>query len=331
MLNTTTRNSRITTEIFISRAIIKHGCRYDYSNAIYKGARKELSIICRNHGEFRQIAGNHLNGSGCPKCKSNYKLNNDSFKEKARIKHGDYYDYSKSIYKGIDKKITINCYEHGEFTQIASSHLNGSECPKCRKHVFNNETFISKSKSIYGDKYDYLIDSFVLGNDYVKVVCREHGIFKQKMNNHFRYDGCKSCKTQRKMMSAAIACRDDKTSYKRMGYINICKNNNGMSNLYVVKMAKDKEVFYKVGITKRSLRDRFRSNPYEITEIILLKGEAGFIFDFEKQIHRILSKNQYRPLIKFEGSTLECFSKIPKRVIKLIESVSKSNQLQLLV
>lgn len=150
------------------------------------------------------------------------------------------------------------------------------------------------------------------------------------MDNHFRYDGCRLCKTERKMISAAIACRDDKSSYNRRGYVEICKDNNGMSNLYVINMMKDSEFFYKVGITKRSLKERFRSNPYNISEIILISGEAGFIFDLEKQLHRILSAYQYRPLLKFEGSTLECFSEMPNEIINLINNIGESNQLQLL-
>lgn len=330
MTNITTKKPRVTNEIFIARSIEKHGNKYDYSSTFYSGMRKRLTIICRNHGNFIQIANVHLNGSGCPKCKKNRPMNSEIFKSKSILKHGDTYIYDKSIYTGSENIITITCKIHGDFDQVAKSHLRGGNCPNCRKHVIDNETFIEKSKSIYGDKYSYLGDSFTGYNKNVKVVCREHGVFEQKMDNHFRYDGCKKCKTQRKMINAAMACREDRSSYKRNGYIKICKDNNGMSNLYVVKMMKDGEKFYKVGITKNSISVRFRSNPYEVKKIRLITGDAGFIFDLEKQLHKILSKHQYRPLIKFEGSALECFSKIPNEIIGLIDNLGKSNQLQLL-
>lgn len=258
------------------------------------------------------------------------KLTTIEFVDRSIKTHGNKYDYSKTVYDGYDKNLVITCKIHGDFSQVARSHISGAKCPKCRKHVFNNETFIAKSKSIYGNKYEYLKDYFISSEENVKVVCKQHGVFKQKMDNHFRYDGCRKCKTQRKMISAAVACRDDKSSYNRRGYIEICRDNNGMSNLYVVEMEKDGELFYKVGITKRTLKERFRSNPYNIKEIKFITEEAGFIFDLEKQLHRILSSYQYRPILKFEGSTLECFSKIPKDIINLIDSMSKSNQLQLL-
>lgn len=330
MSDSTPKNRKLTTEEFIERAKKVHGSKYSYEKSVYKTMKSKLIITCHKHGDFSQIVGVHLIGGGCPRCKKKYKLNTDLFKSRAIDKHGELYDYSKSIYLGYENKITITCKKHGDFDQISREHLNGRKCPKCRKHVIDNETFIKKSKSIHGDRYDYLHDSFISENHNVKVVCKKHGIFEQKMDNHFRRDGCKKCKTERKMISAALACREDKTSYKRSGYVKICQDNNGMSNLYVVEMSKDSELFYKVGITKRSILQRFRANPYKIKEIRFITGDAGFIFDLESQIHRIISKHQYTPKIKFEGSTLECFSAMPKEIIKLIDNIDKSNQLQLL-
>lgn len=45
--------------------------------------------------------------------------------------HGNKYDYSKSEYIDSYKKVTIICPEHGEFSQLALSHLRGIGCPKC--------------------------------------------------------------------------------------------------------------------------------------------------------------------------------------------------------
>lgn len=50
---------------------------------------------------------------------------------KARAMHGSFYDYSKSNYIGSLKNITITCPLHGDFSQRASSHLAGSDCPVC--------------------------------------------------------------------------------------------------------------------------------------------------------------------------------------------------------
>ena len=53
---------------FIKRAKQVHGDKYDYSKTDYKGNSEKVCIICPEHGEFWQRAGNHLKGFGCVQC-----------------------------------------------------------------------------------------------------------------------------------------------------------------------------------------------------------------------------------------------------------------------
>lgn len=53
---------------FIKRAKSINGDKYDYSRVEYKGFNEKICIICHEHGEFWQAAGNHLKGIGCPQC-----------------------------------------------------------------------------------------------------------------------------------------------------------------------------------------------------------------------------------------------------------------------
>jgi len=53
---------------FIKKATKIHGNKYDYSNSNYIAAVEKINIICPNHGEFFQLADNHLAGKGCAKC-----------------------------------------------------------------------------------------------------------------------------------------------------------------------------------------------------------------------------------------------------------------------
>lgn len=57
-----------TTEQFIAEAKHVHGDRYDYSKVEYKGVFDPVTIICKEHGEFKQVPTYHLNGCGCQKC-----------------------------------------------------------------------------------------------------------------------------------------------------------------------------------------------------------------------------------------------------------------------
>ena len=121
------------TEKFIKKARGLYGSKYDYSKVEYVDTKKtKVKIICPIHGEFKQTPRAHYRG-GCPKCSfHNTRNTQEDFIEKARDKHGDKYDYSKSKYTTQNEKVTIICPKHGEFTQIAKNHISGRGCRKCK-------------------------------------------------------------------------------------------------------------------------------------------------------------------------------------------------------
>ncbi|MBQ0141600.1 MAG: hypothetical protein KBT06_02155 [Prevotellaceae bacterium] len=59
------------------------------------------------------------------------KKTTEQFVSEARKIHGDKYDYSKTAYLTSNDKVCIICPIHGEFWQVASSHLSKCGCPKC--------------------------------------------------------------------------------------------------------------------------------------------------------------------------------------------------------
>lgn len=58
----------MTTQEFIDKANIVHNFKYIYSKTAYINSHAKVCITCPKHGDFWQIAGNHLQGSTCPKC-----------------------------------------------------------------------------------------------------------------------------------------------------------------------------------------------------------------------------------------------------------------------
>lgn len=128
-------------------------------------------------------------------------ITQEMFLERSRLKHGDFYDYSKAIYKRGKEKVIIICPIHGEFLQTPAHHWRGDGCPKCRyiksansKRRSVNEV-ISLAKKVHGDKYDYsLFTEYKNDRENVPIVCKEHGIFYQAMNNHIKgKQGCPKC------------------------------------------------------------------------------------------------------------------------------------------
>lgn len=59
------------------------------------------------------------------------------FIERAKVVHGDRYDYKNTIYEKKNKNVLITCKEHGEFSQTPYSHLRGSGCPYCTGNKVN--------------------------------------------------------------------------------------------------------------------------------------------------------------------------------------------------
>ena len=62
------RKKKKTTKEFISESEIIHDFKYDYSKSLYINYQTKVIIICPIHGEWKQSAGSHLQGYGCPIC-----------------------------------------------------------------------------------------------------------------------------------------------------------------------------------------------------------------------------------------------------------------------
>jgi very-short-patch-repair endonuclease len=124
---------RLTTEEYIEKCKAVHGDTYDYGAVKYVHTKVKVNIICRKHGVFKQWPSDHRRGFGCSECSQKSKGTTEKFISKAKTIHGNFYDYSKSIYTSLDKDIIIICPKHGEFKTKPSYHLYGTQtgCPKC--------------------------------------------------------------------------------------------------------------------------------------------------------------------------------------------------------
>lgn len=190
-------------KIFIDKAKLKQGDKYDYSLVDYVNNRTKIKIICPSHGVFEQTPKDHLNGCGCPLCfnekRKQLKTSLDDFIKRANNVHNNKYDYKNVVFNGMSKPLTIICPEHGEFTMKAANHINGQGCRLCankekgayRKN--NTENFIERATVKHKGKYDYSKVNYT--NNYTKVciICPEHGEFWQKPNDHLRGIGCFQC------------------------------------------------------------------------------------------------------------------------------------------
>lgn len=188
---------KLTTEIFIDKCLLKHKDRYNYSITIYENMRTNVDIICQKHGKYSINPNNHLNGQGCDKCRiDNKKIGIDVLLQRCSLLHNNKYEYSlvSSDYKSVKDKIDIICKEHGTFTTSIKNHLYQKRgCNDCRKLGLNN--FIEKSNVIHNNKYDYkLVKEYKNNKQKVDIICKDHGVFTQKIDLHLFGQGCPVCR-----------------------------------------------------------------------------------------------------------------------------------------
>jgi hypothetical protein len=56
------------------------------------------------------------------------------------------------------------------------------------------EEFIRKAREIHGDKYDYSLVDYKGTKSKIKIICKIHGEFEQRVENHIRRkQGCLKC------------------------------------------------------------------------------------------------------------------------------------------
>lgn len=129
-----------------------------------------------------------------PKC-----LTTEEFIVNAKKKHGERYDYSRSVYVDYKTKVVITCREHGDFRQIAETHISGKGCKKCAseltalKNKLTKEEFIERSISMHGHRYDYSMVNYKSIKSPVLIICSQHGEFYQSPDAHVRGSGCTKC------------------------------------------------------------------------------------------------------------------------------------------
>ena len=128
-----------TNEEFIREAKEIHKDRYDYSKTCYKDASSKVTIICKIHGDFEQIANEHLKGKNCEKCSYKERGLNatkpvSKVKEQLINKNNNKFSLSEKFeeeYRNQNSLVTFICKKHGEFKQKVVRHLQGNACPKC--------------------------------------------------------------------------------------------------------------------------------------------------------------------------------------------------------
>lgn len=128
------------------------------------------------------------------------RLNKEEFIKRAKLIHGDRYDYSKVNYVNNSTKIILYDNVLKEyFTITPASILNGCGNKNNVKNILSQKfsmgknAFIEKAMKKHGDRYDYSKVNYINNRTKVCIICPEHGEFQQTPDKHLRGQGCPKC------------------------------------------------------------------------------------------------------------------------------------------
>lgn len=206
----------------------KFGNNYSFENLDYKGISEKVNIRCNKHGYFKMNVRTLLQTNRqciCEECqkenkqlleeekkikkqeilkskiekdtiiKSNKVDKTINFIEKCKALYKDHnYDYSKVEYN--NKKVTIICPKHGEFTVNPYSFLKGHKCAKCakRSYKYTTEEWIKIAKDKHPE-FSYKNTIYVNKNKPLIVTCPVHDNVSVYPNTFLREEHpCPECK-----------------------------------------------------------------------------------------------------------------------------------------
>ena len=128
------------------------------------------------------------------------KITTEIFIDRAKKIHNNKYDYSLVEYVNAISKVDIICPKHGIFSQTPNHHLRHHGCKICGYEnvsdilKMNITVFIENAKKKHGNKYDYSLVEIIKNNkNKVKIICKTHGIFIQRIDNHLNGQCCPKC------------------------------------------------------------------------------------------------------------------------------------------
>ena len=288
-----------TTQEFIKEAMFLHSNKYDYSKTVYLSGRKNINIICPKHGVFTQRASVHLEGRGCSKCgiEKVQEINLDTLQDylaKAISVHGTRYCYNSVVYTNSNTKVIITCPTHGDFEQTPSAHLQGQGCPQCGIDIAHEQAkltlddFVSRSKIIHKGKYEYSNVCYVNNATKVTITCPVHGDFKQIPGSHLRGCGCPGC--------GKYGFQPDKKAI-----------------LYYLKITLvSGTILYKIGITNKTVSDRFALKDLQKIEVLKQKDYLIGLdaYNQEQEILKEFQAFRYTgPKVLISNGDTELFNK----------------------
>lgn len=232
--------------------------------------------------------------TGMPK-----KISQQEVISRAITVHRDSYGYHLFDFKGMHTKTTIVCKEHGPFEQTPDSHIRQQRgCPKCgmQQRILHNKStrlttseFIKKAEKIHNHKYSYQETEYINATTPIIIICPEHGGFAQRPTDHIhKKTGCPICSLLYKTKGSGVG------TYTNELFVNNPELASAPGVLYLLLLKDANEQFLKIGITKRTIRERLWNMPGYAHQV-LLQEHLPLIqcFNYEQHILKTHSVSRF--------------------------------------
>lgn len=222
-------------------------------------------------------------------------------------KHGESAKFTP-FYCNVKHKDTyflMSCPIHGDkilnYRVIINSEIPCCWCRKFKENLdYVHSKFPDQSFNILKHRYHFSETVF-------EVNCKEHGL--TSMNGRRLIEKPIHCKKCLK----AISVENTKGSlgFSKSSFLKTCRDNGKEEViLYLLRCFNNEEVFVKIGLTTRSIQERFhgkREMPYNYEVLNSFKLSPEKCWDSERKLVKRLKEFRYKPRIKFGGSSKECF------------------------
>ena len=189
---------------YLQKLSKKHKNKYDFSKTKWVWGQKDISYICPEHGERKGYLQNMLKGHGCSLCANN-EMTLELVIERSISRFGARFDFSKSVFTGMDNEMDIICDTHGLIRITPENHFWLSKgCRDCggKADDFSPRNFLTKAKAKFGSRFDYSNLGYISTAHNVTIRCKRHDhIFSTRPHDHIRYEtgACEKCVYENKV------------------------------------------------------------------------------------------------------------------------------------
>lgn len=186
--------------------------------------------------------------------------------------------------------------EEGLLYEVVPHTLRAGLMPSIQSALDKNKCFAIKANKIHNFRYNYELVNYINARTKIIIVCPIHGEFTQLPLSHLAGYNCPKC--------------FDAFGWTRTQWFKICDKHKSNPCVYIIRCYNKEENFIKIGMTSQKIYTRFKDKnkmPYSYEVLKEIKGSSDFVFDKEKELHKLCKKYKYKPVIYFAGET-ECFT-----------------------